>query len=148
MNREKTCIWSNVGVLRKAFLVGLVFVLLVMCRTSLAAEYYLVRDGEPKARILLPRVFGKATVRAANELSDYIEKMTGARIPVDYDRSSEGRYGIPYEVRIVLLPKIDPATEISADGMVKKGTSVSAPSRNSCKFSATYAPRHNETSTS
>ena len=116
MNRQNPWVGSSGGVLRKGFLVGLVFVLLVMCRTSLAAEYYLVRDGEPKARILLPRVFGKATVRAANELSDYIEKMTGARIPVDYDRSSEGRYGIPYEVRIMLLPKIDSATEISADG--------------------------------
>ena len=97
--------------MRKVFLVSLVFVLLVMCRTSAAAEYYLVRDGKPASRICVPQeVSGnKATLLAASELRNYIEKMTGARIAVDNDLHSKG-------VKILLLPKIDPAREISADG--------------------------------
>lgn len=106
--------------MKKLLLIGLTAVLSTAIDTGMAADFYLVRDGKPKARILLPQVFGKATVLAANELSDYIEKMTGARIPVDYYRSSDPRflhrYSVPHQIRIVLLPKIDSGREISADG--------------------------------
>lgn len=54
--------------------------------TLSAGEYFIVKDGEPMARIYLPSVFGRATLLAAQELSNYIEKMTGARIPIDFGK--------------------------------------------------------------
>ena len=77
-----------------------------------AEELYLVRDGEPQGRILLPRVFGKATLFAAQELSDYVEKITGARLPIDLGKQHHRLAG----TYVVLETKIDPTKEISADG--------------------------------
>jgi len=81
-----------------------------------AADRYIVRNGEPNARIRLPRVIGKATLLAAHELSDYIEKISGARIPVDYYRSGEPPYAETGQVKIVLRPELDPKRPASADG--------------------------------
>ena len=77
-----------------------------------AEEFYLVRDGEPQGRILLPRVFGKATLFAAQELADYVEKITGARLPIDLGKQHHRLAG----TYVVLETKIDPTKEISADG--------------------------------
>ena len=81
-----------------------------------AGAWFVVKDGKPQARIYLPRAFGKATLLAANELSDYVEKMTGARVPVDRYGSGERRYALRGESRIYLRLKIDPAQPVSADG--------------------------------
>ena len=74
-------------------------------------EFFIINKGKPEARILLPRVFGKATLLAANELSDYIEKISGARIPVDLGKAQRLAGGI-----ISLEPRTDPTSEVSADG--------------------------------
>lgn len=83
---------------------------------SAADEYYLVKEGQPQARIYLPRVCGKATLLAANELSETLEKVSGARVPVDLYGSGDPRYAVRDEAKILLDPTIDPTREISADG--------------------------------
>jgi len=86
--------------------------LALACPFVTSEEFYLVRDRAPQGRILLPRVFGKATLLGAHELADYIEKMTGARLPIDLgkvDRRLPSAY-------VSLEPKIDPTKEVSADG--------------------------------
>jgi len=47
--------------MKKLLMIGLTAVLSTAIDTGMAADFYLVRDGKPKARILLPQVFGKAT---------------------------------------------------------------------------------------
>lgn len=80
-----------------------------------AADACLVKDGTPRARIILPRVFGKATLLAAQELQTYIEKITGARIRLSLGRVQEDK-NYPDVTWIVLEPRIDPLREASADG--------------------------------
>ena len=60
--------------------VFVILTVLVSLPFAAGAESYLVQDGKPKARIYLPRVFGKGTLLAADELSEYIEKMTGSTV--------------------------------------------------------------------
>ena len=89
---------------------------LVLTAPLQARDCFIVRDAKPQARIYLPRALGKATLLAANEFGDYIEKMTDARVPVDRYGSGEKRYALRGESRIYLRPKIDPTQPISADG--------------------------------
>lgn len=63
----------------------LFLVLLVMVLPSARAwAGYVVKDGNPMARICLPEKFGRPVALAVEELRTYIHKMTGAMIPVDY----------------------------------------------------------------
>jgi len=78
----------------------------------LAGQFHLAKDGQPQARIFLPRVFGKATLLAANELADHVEKMTGARLPIDLGKPGHRVPG----AYVILETKIDPTKETSADG--------------------------------
>lgn len=92
---------------------GLVLACLPLaCPSATAEEFYLVKDGAPQGRILLPRAFGKATLLGAHELADYVEKMTGARLPIDLGKPHHRVPG----TYVVLEPKIDPTKEVSADG--------------------------------
>lgn len=50
------------------------------------AGVYLVKDRKPEAKIFLPARFGKATVLAAQELSGYVAKITGARLEISCGR--------------------------------------------------------------
>jgi hypothetical protein len=94
------------------------FLMALLALTSTAQEEtWLVREGRPEARIYLPRLCGAATRLAADELSTYIEKLTGARVPVDtYGVMSERRIKQEGRVQIRLEPRVDPVREVSADG--------------------------------
>lgn len=91
-----------------------------------AKNIVIVENGRAKARIYLPKVFGRATMLAAEELSKYIKKISGAELPIDYGKRAP-RFNAS---AIILKTKIDPAKEISADGtedvfsIVKKGSEV------------------------
>lgn len=71
---------------------------------------YLVRDGKPAARIMLPEVSGRATVFAAEELRNHIERITGARLPL-----IAGEQPAAQEAVVVLSPR-QLEREIEADG--------------------------------
>ena len=77
---------------------------------------YLVKDGKPIGRIFVPRVLGRATMLASNELRDYIGKMTGAKLPIDYEKPENSRLLGPGKGAIILETRIDPGKEISSDG--------------------------------
>jgi len=68
------------------------------CLDSEAGILYFWPPVSPAFRSLLPRIFGKARLLAANELGDYIEKMTGVRIPVDCYRSSDPSFVHRYAI--------------------------------------------------
>ena len=72
------------------------------CAMAWSGETYLVKDGKPQGEIILPNRFGRATLLAAEELRDYIEKMTGARLRYSY-RNSKHRTARG----IVLEPMLD-----------------------------------------
>ena len=80
-----------------------------------AKEIFIVEKGQPRAAILMPRVVGKATVLAANEMHDYLLKITGADVPVLW-YASDAMPAYRKTVKIILQPKIDPTREASADG--------------------------------
>lgn len=71
-----------------------------------APDAYLVKEGQARARILLPRECGKEIVFAAAELSGYIEKMTGVKVPIDYGDPADRAN--PLEITRILLES-DPA---------------------------------------
>ena len=88
-----------------------------MTTSGAPANTWLVRDGRPEACIILPRLYGGATRLAADELADYVEKMTGARLPIDaYDAMNAARLRREGLVQIRLEPRVDPIREVSADG--------------------------------
>lgn len=95
--------------------------LAVLCLSAAALsapapkETFLVEKGQPRAAIFMPRVIGKATTLAANELHDYLLKITGADVPVLW-YAADTMPAYRKTVKILLLPKIDPAREASADG--------------------------------
>lgn len=88
----------------------LVLCTLVTAGSIRAQEYYLTRDGSPAARILLPEVSGRATVFAAEELRNHIERISGARLPV-----IAGERPAVNEARVELKP-LQLEREIEADG--------------------------------
>jgi hypothetical protein len=59
---------------------------LVVCLSGLAwpaaAETFLVKDGQPNAEIIVAEDASRPTELAAEELQTYVEKMTGARLPI------------------------------------------------------------------
>ncbi len=90
----------------------------VLAASALAAPpapTFLVEEGKSRAAIFLPRVAGKATILAANELHDYLLKITGADVPVEW-YASEKMPAYRRTSKILLQPRVDPARETSADG--------------------------------
>lgn len=101
----------------KSIYLFLLSALMLTHAASAQGKTWLVRDGHPEARIYLPRLCGGATRLAADELSNYIEKMTGARVPTDtYGEMTDLRINREGSVRIRLEPRVDAAREVSTDG--------------------------------
>ena len=101
--------WTYLGALpRRVVLCGIALAFGVLAQCARAKEWFIVHDGKPEARIYLPRAPGKATMFAARELSDHLEKMTGARVPVDLYGSGERRYIVPDEAIVRLEVVADP----------------------------------------
>lgn len=95
---------------------GCVCLFFLLALGAVGDDVYLVKEGQAQARIYLPRITGKATLFAAHELSDHLEKISGARVPIDLYGSWSKRHAPKGEVSIFLAPKLDAAGEISADG--------------------------------
>ncbi|MBI1311230.1 tetratricopeptide repeat protein [bacterium] len=54
----------------------------VLAIPTLAAEPFLVRDGQPKAEIVIAEPSPRTTKLAAQELQHYVEKISGAKLPI------------------------------------------------------------------
>lgn len=110
-NRDKGIDMSS----QRGLLALLAAALIWPCGVRAAEVRYLVKDGEPVGRIAMARVFGRATMLAAQELQAYLEKISGAKLPIDHGRVRHDRRR-PEATWILLEPAIDPAKEVSADG--------------------------------
>ncbi len=64
--------------------------------SSAIAENFIVKDGQPQAQIIIPDNPTRAVKIAATELQDYIEKISGAKLPVANEVSS----AIPVKIYI------------------------------------------------
>ena len=71
--------------------------------SAAAAELYLVRDGKPQAEILIAEDPPRTTRRAAEELQIYIEKITGAKLPI----GTKPAPGVPVQVYVGRSPHTD-----------------------------------------
>jgi hypothetical protein len=54
----------------------------LFCSVSAFAETFLVKDGQPQAEIVISEKPTRMAKLAAEELQAYVEKMTGARLPI------------------------------------------------------------------
>ena len=60
---------------------GTEFLLVLFCATAFG-EAYLVKDGHPRAQIVVSEKPPRTVTLAAAELSNYVEKMSGAKLPI------------------------------------------------------------------
>ena len=58
---------------------------LVSPLSAVAAEQFLVRDGQPQAEIIIVENAPRTTLLAAQELQKYIAKISGAKLPIGTD---------------------------------------------------------------
>ena len=58
------------------------FVLLVQSAAGVVAETCIVKDGQPRAQIVIAENPSRSTRLAAQELQTYIEKISGARLAI------------------------------------------------------------------
>ncbi|OQA78854.1 MAG: Glycosyl hydrolases family 2, sugar binding domain [Lentisphaerae bacterium ADurb.Bin242] len=72
---------------------------LPMASSAQAASSYLVRDSIPNGRIFLPREFQKPTLFAANELTLFIEKISGAKLETAWGAPAKNEGGIFLKLR-------------------------------------------------
>jgi ABC-type phosphate/phosphonate transport system substrate-binding protein len=61
---------------------------LAMSRCVSAAPVVLVEDGKPRATIVVPAEASPTVRRAADEVRGYLEKMSGARVPIAAEREA------------------------------------------------------------
>jgi len=73
-----------------------------LCGTAISEPAYLVQDGKAKGQIVLPSRFGRATLLAAEQLREYIDKISGARLEFGYREPPRQMAG-----GIVLEPELD-----------------------------------------
>ena len=67
---------------RCARLVGLAVALCLFCPRFASAQVFLVKDGKPSAEIVIAPKAPRTTALAAEELQKYIEKISGASLPI------------------------------------------------------------------
>ncbi|MCA1808539.1 MAG: DUF4838 domain-containing protein [Lentisphaerae bacterium] len=59
------------------------------CASGVAAETWIVQDGQARAQIVTAAEPPRLVKLAAEELRDYLRKITGAELPIMHDRSTE-----------------------------------------------------------
>lgn len=78
----------------------------------MAADAFLVRDGQPKAEIITAEDPARMTRLAAHELQTYVEKISGARLPITTEPSG----ATPVKVYVGCSPHTD-KLNVSAAGL-------------------------------
>ena len=72
--------------------------------TLSAKEFFLVENGQPRAGIVIAPDFTTQEAYAAAELSAYLEKLTGARVPVSLT-PAQGSYPVYLTRSAARLPR-------------------------------------------
>ncbi|MCA9116469.1 MAG: DUF4838 domain-containing protein, partial [Planctomycetaceae bacterium] len=67
------------------------------------AEQFLVKDGQPQAEIIISTTPARSTRLAAHELQTYIEKISGARLPIRFEPAGN----VPVQVYVGRSPHTD-----------------------------------------
>ncbi|MFA7160753.1 MAG: hypothetical protein WC299_15765, partial [Kiritimatiellia bacterium] len=83
------------GSFKGLFLSMLGIIAMALPATAFSATY-IVKDGSPQAEIVISENPMRMVKLAANELQTYIEKISGARLPI----TSEVSKGIPVKIYV------------------------------------------------
>ncbi|HUG69196.1 MAG TPA: hypothetical protein VMM76_15705, partial [Pirellulaceae bacterium] len=75
----------------------------VFAAQALAAEQFLVKDGRAQAEIIIAENPPRTVRLAAHELQNYVEKISGARLPIATQPSD----GVPVRVYVGRSPHTD-----------------------------------------
>lgn len=66
---------------------------------ALSADAWLVKDSRSDGKIFLPAEYGKALHLASLELQTFLERISGARLPIAWGPRGRGECGIVLEIR-------------------------------------------------
>src|SRR6185369_9159214 len=98
-------------IIMSRFLVSL-FVLVLSALPALAADNFLVKDGQARAEVVIAETPPRSTRLAAHELRRQVEKITGARLSIVTAPTGK----VPVRVFVGRSPHTD-RLKISADGL-------------------------------
>ena len=91
---------------------ALLTVLCVSAVQALAADAFLVKDGQPRAEIVIANDPPRTTRLAAQELQMYVEKISGAKLPIVTEPSGD----LPVRIYVGQSPHTE-KLGITADGL-------------------------------
>jgi hypothetical protein len=77
-----------------------------------AADAFLVKDGQPRAEIIIAENPQRTVRLAAQDLQNYVEKISGARLPIAIQPTS----GVPVQIFVGRSPHTD-GLKITAEGL-------------------------------
>lgn len=107
--------------------------LLAQCGTAHAAQpqadgAWLVRDGEARGHVFLPAKVGRPMLFAAEELRDYVRKMTGAEMPLAY-RTPDVRHRKDVGIRLLVRDRSawegkEPSQAFTIEGTLRPSQGV------------------------
>jgi hypothetical protein len=90
----------------------LIALLLASLKLTRAAEPFLVENGQPRAEIVIAEQPQRTVRLAAHELQTYVEKITGAKLPI----ATQPTAGVPVQVYVGRSPHTD-RLKVSAEGL-------------------------------
>src|SRR5262245_26651693 len=73
----------------------------LLLSSSVYAESFLIQNSKATGSILVPSEASPEVKLASEELANHLEKMTGAKLPIEVDSGAELRAG---SVRLVISP--------------------------------------------
>ena len=74
--------------MKKGLLLIIPFFFLVVSQSVQAQQFTLVKRGTSKSRIIIPEKAGVIEIQAAKVLQDYVQRISGARIPIESDNTN------------------------------------------------------------
>ncbi len=86
--------------------------LCILCGHSCAADTFIVKDGQARAQIIIARQPPRTTKLAARELQTYVERISGAKLPIATEPSGD----VPVRIYVGRSPHTD-KLKVSADDL-------------------------------
>ena len=81
-----------------------VFTLFFVPEHHMSAELFIVKDGQPRAEIIIAEKAPRATRLAAQELQTYVKKISGAQLSIGTEASATAEVPLRTEIRRAGFP--------------------------------------------